>query len=176
MKDGVPIPGSTKAKLIAVGIRLFSEQGYDSVEVDVVAAEAGVTVGALYHHFQSKQNFFDVLREDMVKRLIDRMEAVAEMSPSQEAVKAALLAAYDGALRIKVGRLLIDRQPRVHEDAIAHYLGQLAVEAGEAAGEMLGVVLAAALRAALAQRLDEPEAGEQARAALMRLLDAGATH
>lgn len=57
MRDDIPIPGSTKAKLITAGLRQFSLHNYEEVDVDSVAAEAGVTTGSLYHHFQSKRAF-----------------------------------------------------------------------------------------------------------------------
>jgi len=155
MRDEIPIPGSTKAKLITAGLRQFGQYSYEEVDVDSVAAEAGVTTGSLYHHFQSKKGFYGVLRDDMTRRVLDRMEAVAESVPPERAVKAALLAAYDGVLRIKSGKLLTEPDPRGEEDAIAHYLSELALQNGHflVAGT-LGIMLAAALRAALAEALN----------------------
>ncbi len=108
MRDDIPIPGSTRAKLIAAGIRQFSQYSYDEVDVDSVAAEAGVTTGSLYHHFQSKKAFYGVLRDDMTRRILDRMEAASESVAPEQAIKAALLAAYDGVLRIKAGKLFTE--------------------------------------------------------------------
>lgn len=170
MRGDIPIPGSTKAKLINAGIRLFSEQGYGKVEVDKVAAEAGVTVGALYHHFQSKKNFYGILRDDMTKRILDRMEAVAESTPPDSMVKAALLAAYDGVVRIKAGRLLTDPDPRGKNDAIADYLGELTTYTDNDAAEETGIVLAAALRAALSRDMEVSGGEKKARKALNKLL------
>lgn len=168
MRDEIPIPGSTKAKLIVAGLRQFSQHSYEEVDVDSVAAEAGVTTGSLYHHFQSKKGFYGLLRDDMTRRVLDRMEAVAESVPPERAVKAALLAAYDGVLRIKAGKLLTEPDPRGEEDAIAHYLGELASRNGHlpVAGT-LGVLLAAALRAALKEALN---GHAEARKALESLL------
>ena len=154
MHGDIPIPGSAKAKLIAAGIRQFSESGYDGVDVDSVAAEAGVTTGSLYHHFQSKKAFYGALRDDMTRRILDRMEAVAENVALEQAMKATLLAAYDGVLRIKAGKLLTEPDPRDSNDAIADFLGELAAKSGMDVPDVLGIVLAAALRAALTQALD----------------------
>jgi AcrR family transcriptional regulator len=168
MRDEIPIPGSTKAKLIAAGIHQFSQYSYEEVDVDSVAAEAGVTTGSLYHHFQSKKAFYGVLRDDMTRRILDRMEAVAESVPSERAVKAALLAAYDGVIRIKAGKLLTEPDPRGDKDAVANYLGELASHNGllPVAG-ILGILLAGALRAALTEALN---GHEEARKALEALL------
>ncbi len=167
MHEDIPIPGSAKARLITAGIRQFSQQGYERVDVDSVAAEAGVTIGALYHHFQSKKGFYGVLRDDMTRRVLDRMEAVAEAVTPERAVKAALLAAYDGVLRVKAGRLLTEPDPRGGRDAIAGLLAELAAKDGMVVPEMLGEVLAAALRAALTEAL---EGHVEARQALELLL------
>jgi AcrR family transcriptional regulator len=168
MRDDIPIPGSTKAKLITAGLRQFSLHNYEEVDVDSVAAEAGVTTGSLYHHFQSKKGFYGVLRDDMTRRILDRMEAVAESVPPERAVKAALLAAFDGVLRIRAGRLLTEPDPRGEEDTIARYLSQLTSQNGHlpVAGT-LGILLAAALRAALTEALN---GRTEAREALERLL------
>ncbi len=167
MHEDIPIPGSAKARLITAGIRQFSQQGYERVDVDSVAAEAGVTIGALYHHFQSKKGFYGVLRDDMTRRVLDRMEAVAEAVTPERAVKAALLAAYDGVLRVKACRLLTEPDPRGGRDAIAGLLAELAAKDGMVVPEMLGEVLAAALRAALTEAL---EGHIEARQALELLL------
>jgi AcrR family transcriptional regulator len=41
-------------KLAEVAFRLLSEDGFDKISVDRVAAEAGVTKGSLYAHYRSK--------------------------------------------------------------------------------------------------------------------------
>jgi len=40
--------------LIKCAFKLFSERGIAQVNVDAIAAEAGVTKGSVYHHFKSK--------------------------------------------------------------------------------------------------------------------------
>lgn len=144
------------------------------MDVDSVAAEAGVTVGSLYHHFQSKKDFYGVLRDDMTRRVLDRMEAVAEiLAPHQsqqspQALKGALMAAYDGVLRIRAGKLLTEPDPRGSEDAIATLLGELAARTGMAAARTLGILLAAALRAALTQSLEGQADAREALDSLLR--------
>lgn len=169
MKGDIPIPGTTRAKLIQVGIRLFSEYGYERVEVDKVAAEAGVTIGSIYHHFKSKVNFYGVLRDDVTRRILDRMEAVADNVDNSQAVKAALLAAYDGVVRTQIGKLFTESDPRGGHDAIAHYIGELAVLADIEEAEEIGVVLAAALRAALTRHCNTEGGESKSRMALKRL-------
>jgi AcrR family transcriptional regulator len=167
MRNDIPIPGTTREKLIRAGIRLFNQHGYEGMDVDRIAAEAGVTTGPLYHHFKSKMAFYGLLRDDMTRRIIDRMEAAAESVEPKRSVQAALLAAYDGALRIGAGKLLTEPDPRDVQDAIARLLGELAARDGNKAAPMLGILLAAALRAALIETL---KGHEGAREALTHLL------
>jgi AcrR family transcriptional regulator len=167
MREDIPIPGSNKAKLIAVGLQKFSQYSYDEVDVDSVEAEAGVTIGSLYHHFQSKKAFYGVLRDDMTRRILDRMEAASESVAPEHALKAALLAAYDGVLRIKAGKLLTEPDPRGGNDPIAGFLGELAARNAMLAPAMLGILLAAALRAALTQALAGHAEARQALEALL---------
>jgi len=167
MRNDIPIPGTTREKLIRAGIQLFSQHGYEAIDVDRIAAEAGVTTGPLYHHFKSKMAFYGLLRDDMTRRVLDRMEAAAESVEPMRAMQAALLAAYDGALRIEAGKLLTEPDPRNGQDAIAHLLGELAARDGNKAAHMLGILLAAALRAALIETLKGQEGAREALANLL---------
>src|SRR5258708_10769618 len=103
MRNDIPIPGTTREKLIRAGIRLFSQHGYEAIDVDRIAAEAGVTTGPLYHHFKSKMAFYGLLRDDMTRRIVDRMEAAADSVEPKRPRQAARLAPYDRALRLHAG-------------------------------------------------------------------------
>ncbi|GAC1348037.1 MAG: hypothetical protein NVSMB27_14830 [Ktedonobacteraceae bacterium] len=109
-----------------------------------------------------------MLRDDMTRRILDRMEAAEESVERKQALKKGLLAAYDGVLRIRAGRLLTKPDPRGDGDAIAALLGELATQHEMAAPEMVGILLTAALRAALTQALD---GHSDARLALESLLN-----
>src|SRR5690349_7544355 len=52
---------STRAALIASGRRLFASQGYDAVAAEQIVEDAGVTRGALYHHFDGKAGLFEAV-------------------------------------------------------------------------------------------------------------------
>ena len=50
-----PLPKTgARQKLLAAALTLVREQGYSSTSVDELCAHAGVTKGAFFHHFQSK--------------------------------------------------------------------------------------------------------------------------
>lgn len=45
-------------------LRLFSQNGYGATSVRQIAEEAGVSVGAVYHHFPDKESMFRALIEE----------------------------------------------------------------------------------------------------------------
>lgn len=44
----------SRRKLLETAIRLFDERGYEKVTIADICREAGLSVGAFYHHFRSK--------------------------------------------------------------------------------------------------------------------------
>jgi AcrR family transcriptional regulator len=67
---------TTRAALVAAGRELFGERGYADTATDEVVARAGVTKGALYHHFRGKEDLFRAVVEQVQQDVSDR--AVAE--------------------------------------------------------------------------------------------------
>jgi len=53
----------TRSHILDVAGELFAERGYDATSVAGICARAGVTKGAFYHHFKSKQAVFLELRD-----------------------------------------------------------------------------------------------------------------
>ena len=47
----------TKQRLIAAGLRLMLERGYNALGVQDVLTETGIPKGSFYHHFASKEDF-----------------------------------------------------------------------------------------------------------------------
>jgi AcrR family transcriptional regulator len=68
---------ATRAELIAVGRRLFAERGYAGVATEELVRAAGVTRGALYHHFAGKEELFEAVYEDVERELVERIAAQA---------------------------------------------------------------------------------------------------
>lgn len=53
----------TRALLVAAGLELFAERGFETATLDEVALAAGFTKGAIYRHFPSKGAFLLALFE-----------------------------------------------------------------------------------------------------------------
>lgn len=60
---------------MAAGRRLFAEHGYAAVSTVQIVADAGVTRGALYHHFADKRALFQAVHEQLEQELVDRIGA-----------------------------------------------------------------------------------------------------
>lgn len=61
-------PEVTVEKILDVSQRLFLEEGYDNTTIqDIVDGLGGLTKGAVYHHFKSKEDIMDAVGERMFK-------------------------------------------------------------------------------------------------------------
>jgi AcrR family transcriptional regulator len=76
---------ATRQALVAAGRRLFAAQGFADVSTDAIAAEAGVTRGALYHQFADKLALFDAVVDavegDIAARLAEHVAASGVTDP-----------------------------------------------------------------------------------------------
>ena len=59
----------TRADVLANAQKLFARQGYAATSAREISAAAGVTIGALFHHFESKLNLFECVFESLEKKL-----------------------------------------------------------------------------------------------------------
>jgi AcrR family transcriptional regulator len=66
----------TRSALIDAALELFGNQGYGNTSTDEIVTRAGVTKGALYHHFRGKDGLFRAVFEQVQQDVSD--QAVAE--------------------------------------------------------------------------------------------------
>lgn len=105
-------PAATRAELIAVARRLFGERSYAAVGTEEIVRAAGVTRGALYHHFDSKLELLAAVYEQIEQELTERIAARAfagEAAP-QSPLEALHLGAelfLDACLEPEVQRIVL---------------------------------------------------------------------
>ena len=68
---------ATREQLIEVATRLFAENGYEDTSIEDVLAAAGVSRGALYHHFAGKDALFAAVVESVESRVMVDLAAAA---------------------------------------------------------------------------------------------------
>jgi AcrR family transcriptional regulator len=66
---------ATRRALVGAAERLFTERGYADTPTEAVVQAAGVTRGALYHHFRDKAALFQAVYEALEKRVVDQVHA-----------------------------------------------------------------------------------------------------
>jgi AcrR family transcriptional regulator len=86
---------STQAALRAVGRKLFGQLGYEATSLGAICSEAGVTTGALYHHFGDKKGLFAAVAEELDEGLVKltaaaRAQALAGGADAWQAFMAAI--------------------------------------------------------------------------------------
>jgi AcrR family transcriptional regulator len=65
----------TRRELLRVARELFAERGYAGVGTEEIVARAGLTRGALYHHFQGKRDLFRAVHEQLEEELVAEIAA-----------------------------------------------------------------------------------------------------
>jgi AcrR family transcriptional regulator len=65
--------GATRAALIGAARRLFAERGYADVGTEEIVREAGVTRGALYHHFDGKRELLRAVYEEIESEIAQEL-------------------------------------------------------------------------------------------------------
>jgi AcrR family transcriptional regulator len=97
-----------------VASRLFAERGYAGVSADEIVAAAGVTRGALYHHFADKRDLFRDMFEDLERGLTEEIRLAIESADDPASGMAVGLASFlDICERPEVVRLALIEAPAV---------------------------------------------------------------
>jgi AcrR family transcriptional regulator len=104
----------TRAALVAAGRRLFGRAGFAATSVEDLAREAGVTTGALYHHFPTKAALFEAVFELVHLELMQASgEAAAGADTPMELLALGFEAFLDKVLEPDVQRIVITDAPSV---------------------------------------------------------------
>jgi AcrR family transcriptional regulator len=121
---------TTRARLIAAARRLFAERGYAGVGTEEIVRSAGVTRGALYHHFAGKPELLEAVYEELEGEITKKIaEGALSGSNALEALTAGSEMFLDACLEPEVQRIVLLDAPAVlgwerwREIAADHGLG-----------------------------------------------------
>lgn len=177
---------ATAQRVREVATAHFAERGYAAASVDDIATAAGVTRGAVYHHYVSKPGLFEAVAEALQLRVADAIAAAAEASDPAVALRSGSHAFLDAITETGTARILLVDAPAVltwetwrrmdDEGSVAHL--REALEAVGVTSPLVGPV-AAALSGAmnelalwLSERPTDAAAHVHAHRSLDLLLDA----
>jgi AcrR family transcriptional regulator len=98
---------ATRDALLAAARALFAEHGYAGVGTEEVVRRAGVTRGALYHHFRDKQDLFRAVFEqteaEIMQTIIARVEGLTDPMEELAVGVRAFLDACDDPTLMRIG-------------------------------------------------------------------------
>lgn len=104
----------TAARLVITARRAFAEQGFAAVSLDALAAEAGVTRGALHHHFTNKAGLFEAVLRAVDAEIGDELDRIHDAEPDRwQAFRTCFHAYLDLALHPDRRRILFHDAPAV---------------------------------------------------------------
>jgi len=99
----------TRSALLNAARALFAEKGFAATSRDEIAARAGVTRGALYHHFESKTALALAVVAELETDLVDRVVSAAlEGEGVREQLHRGCRAYMDACADPTVARILVD--------------------------------------------------------------------
>jgi AcrR family transcriptional regulator len=183
----------TREALIAAARPLFAAQGFADVALETIVRAAGVTRGALYHHFADKTELFAAVFERVEGEVATRMgESIAEANEADPVEVMRLGAGFwlDACSDPEIQRIVLVDAPAVlgwtrwteignrYNIGLVRELLATAVETGRIPAQpieataltMLGAMREATLYIARAE--DHDQAREEAGAVMNRLIHA----
>jgi AcrR family transcriptional regulator len=182
---------ATRDALIQAARGLFTEHGYEAVGTEEIVRAAGVSRGALYHHFGDKASLLDAVYERIEAESTERIARIllgSELHSPLEAMKAGVEAFLDECAKPELRQIALHDAPAVlgwerwREIGAANGLGLIeaslsaAIEAGEIrplpvqplAHLLLGALDEAAM---LIARTDQPGKRAEVTALLLAVLE-----
>src|ERR1700754_814053 len=180
----------TRTALMSAARRLFTERGYEAVSAEEIVRAAGVTRGALYHHFGGKRDLLEAVYERLEAESTERVARIvlgSELESPIVAMRAGIEAFLDECAKPEMQRIALNDAPAVlgwdrwREIAAANGLGLIeasisaAIEAGEmrplpvkpTAHLLMGALDEAAM---LIARSEDPGSRAEVTAVLLALL------
>ncbi|HEY1935691.1 MAG TPA: TetR/AcrR family transcriptional regulator [Acetobacteraceae bacterium] len=182
---------ATRGHIVAIATELFTGRGYEATSIETVLETSGVSRGALYHHFESKEALYIAVLEVVEARIADTTAAASRgLRDPREALRAGCNAWIDLSRDPAVRQIVLLDAPAVigwqkwREIDARFAFGQVraaltnAAKSGRLPLELVDtlahILLAALLEIALviARSSDAQAATRRGRAALDVLLDA----
>ena len=135
----------TAREILRIATSHFCEFGYGGTDLNTIATSAGVTRGAVYHHYSGKATLFEAVVTALHRRLQNEIEtSTAALDDPWEQLEIGSIAFIDAAIDPEIMRILLIEAPavlgwetwhRLDEEASFQSLTSLLAEM-EASGEI----------------------------------------
>ncbi|WP_395062775.1 TetR/AcrR family transcriptional regulator [Paraburkholderia silvatlantica] len=80
-----------RAALVQSAIALLSEQGFARTTTAAIAQHAGVTTGALHHHFPTKESLFFAVLDELAEEALTLLRALRDVDAQDDAPARAIV-------------------------------------------------------------------------------------
>jgi AcrR family transcriptional regulator len=77
---------SSRERLLEAAAKVFAERGYEAASVNEIAAAAGLSKGAVYWNFSSKDELFHALLEERIDRQLDETAEILRSAPTDRPI------------------------------------------------------------------------------------------
>lgn len=136
---------ATRAQILAVAARQFSERGYATTTLRTIADAAGIKAGSIYYHFQGKDEIAAAVLDAGIEAISEAVRARLDALPPRADARTRLAAAVSGhlwgmlhhgeftAAHIRIYRYVADAARRGHEPVRVAYTSLWDRLLGEAA-------------------------------------------
>jgi AcrR family transcriptional regulator len=105
---------ATRGRLLEAARHFFVARGFESTSTGEILDAAGVSRGALYHHFATKQDLFEAVFEDVSSEAIRRaLSGLSGQGSARSRLVAGCMAWLVEARRPEVRAILLDQGPAV---------------------------------------------------------------
>ena len=72
-------PQKTRELILTTALQLFAKHGYFATSVQDIRRSAGISIGSIYHHFDSKESIARALYDDLLSRMTSVAQDAADM-------------------------------------------------------------------------------------------------
>jgi AcrR family transcriptional regulator len=138
-------PASIPEKLMRVSVELFAEYGYAQTSVQQIVDAAGVTKGALYHYFKSKDDLLFDIYDRLLSMQREHLDAIVARGrdPEQtvrlvceDVIVTSIEGLADGAVFFRSQHMLSEKRQREVKQRRRDYNGafEAVLERGRTAG------------------------------------------
>ena len=98
---------ATREALIEAARSLFGERGFAGTSLDEIVRTAGVTKGALYHHFSDKEDLFKAVAESVRRDTTQKLQDLFLLPHPFGALEVGCLAIFDAYLDPAVRQIVL---------------------------------------------------------------------